>query len=307
MMTDSNRIKLLRELLTTRILVIDGAFGTYIQGLNFSAEDFGGPQYEGCNEYVVMTRPDVIRTMHRSFLEAGADLVETATFGAIPYVLGEYSLADKTHQINQRAAELARLEADAFSTPDKPRFVIGSMGPGTKTISVTGGITFDQVADAYEQQALGLIEGGVDVLLLETMQDAVNVKAILTGIDRAFQKTGITIPISIQGTIENMGTTLAGQDIEAFYVSLAHRDLIWMGLNCATGPDFMTDHLRTLAEISRFPVACVPNAGLPDEEGHYHETPEILTAKIRRFVDQGWLNVVGGCCGTTPEHIRLLA
>src|SRR5580658_9979804 len=288
MMTDSNRIKLLRELLTTRILVIDGAFGTYIQGLNFSAEDFGGPQYEGCNEYVVITRPDVVRTMHRSFLEAGADLVETATFGAIPYVLGEYSLADKTHQINQRAAELARLEADAFSTPDKPRFVIGSMGPGTKTISVTGGITFDQVADAYEAQALGLIEGGVDVLLLETMQDTVNVKAILTGVERAIKKTGAPVAVSVQGTVETMGTLLAGQDIEAFYVSLAHRDLLWMGLNCATGPDFMTDHLRTLSEISRFYVACVPNAGLPDENGHFNETPKMLAEKIGRFARNGW-------------------
>src|SRR5579863_7188379 len=306
MLTDASRIKLLKELLASRILVIDGAFGTYIQGLNFGPEDFGGPQYEGCNEYVVLTRPDAIRKMHSSFLEAGADLIETATFGAIPYVLGEYGLTDQTRQINQRAAELARAEADAFSTPDKPRFVIGSMGPGTKTISVTGGITFDQVADAYEEQALGLIEGGVDVLLVETVQDTVNVKAVLTGIERAIQKTGAPVAVSVQGTIETMGTLLAGQDIEAFYVSLAHRDLLWMGLNCATGPDFMTDHLRTLSEICRFDVSCVPNAGLPDEEGHYNETPAMLAGKIARFAENGWVNLVGGCCGTTPEHIRLL-
>ncbi len=181
------------------------------------------------------------------------------------------------------------------------------MGPGTKTISVTGGITFDQVADAYEAQALGLIEGGVDVLLLETMQDTVNVKAILTGIERAIKKTGAPVAVSVQGTVETMGTLLAGQDIEAFYVSLAHRDLLWMGLNCATGPDFMTDHLRTLSEICRFDVACVPNAGLPDEEGKYNETPEMFAAKVARFIDNGWVNLVGGCCGTTPEHIKLLA
>ena len=307
MLTDSSRIKLLRELLANRILVIDGAFGTYIQGLNFGPEDFGGPQYEGCNEYVVLTRPEAIRKMHHSFLEVGADLIETATFGAIPYVLGEYSLADQTHRINRRAAELARLEADAFSTPDKPRFVIGSMGPGTKTISVTGGITFDQVADAYEEQALGLIEGGVDVLLAETVQDTVNVKAVLTGIERAIQKTGAPVAVSVQGTIETMGTLLAGQDIEAFYVSLAHRDLLWMGLNCATGPDFMTDHLRTLSEICRFDVSCVPNAGLPDEDGKYNETPEMFASKVARFIDNGWVNLVGGCCGTTPQHIKLLA
>jgi 5-methyltetrahydrofolate--homocysteine methyltransferase len=307
MLTDSARIKLLRELLAQRILVIDGAFGTYIQGLNFGPEDFGGPAYEGCNENVVLTRPDAIHKMHQSFLSAGADLIETATFGAIPYVLAEYSLADHTHRINQRAAEIAREEAAAFSTHDKPRFVIGSMGPGTKTISVTGGITFDQVADAYEAQALGLIEGGVDVLLLETMQDTVNVKAILTGIERAIKKTGAPVAISVQGTVETMGTLLAGQDIEAFYVSLAHRDLLWMGLNCATGPDFMTDHLRTLSEICRFNVACVPNAGLPDEEGRYNETPEMFATKVARFIDNGWVNLVGGCCGTTPEHIKLLA
>jgi 5-methyltetrahydrofolate--homocysteine methyltransferase len=307
MLTDLARIKLLRELLTQRILVIDGAFGTYIQGLNFGPDDFGGPQYEGCNEYVVLTRPDAIRQMHRSFLSVGADLIETATFGAIPYVLAEYNLSDQTHRINQRAAEIARAEADAFSTPDQPRFVIGSMGPGTKTISVTGGITFDQVADAYEAQALGLIEGGVDVLLLETMQDTVNVKAILTGVERAIKKTGAPVAVSVQGTVETMGTLLAGQDIEAFYVSLAHRDLLWMGLNCATGPDFMTDHLRTLSEICRFDVACVPNAGLPDEEGKYNETPEMFASKVARFIDNGWVNLVGGCCGTTPEHIKLLA
>ena len=308
MLTDSARIKLLRELLAQRILVIDGAFGTYIQGLNFGPEDFGGPQYEGCNENVVLTRPDAIRKMHQSFLSVGADLIETATFGAIPYVLGRVqSRGPNASNQSARRRDSPALEADAFSTPDKPRFVIGSMGPGTKTISVTGGITFDQVADAYEAQAIGLIEGGVDVLLLETMQDTVNVKAMLTGIERAIKKTGAPVAVSVQGTIETMGTMLAGQDIEAFYVSLAHRDLLWMGLNCATGPDFMTDHLRTLSEICRFDVACVPNAGLPDEEGKYNETPEMFAGKVARFIDNGWVNLVGGCCGTTPEHIKLLA
>ena len=161
------------------------------------------------------------------------------------------------------------------------------MGPTTKTISVTGGVTFDQLADAYQEQAEGLIEGGADFLLLETVQDTLNAKAGLIGIERAIASSGVAVGVAVQGTIETMGTLLAGQDIEAFYVSLAHRDLLWMGLNCATGPDFMTDHLRTLAEISRFPVACVPNAGLPDEEGHYHETPEILAAKVKRFRGTG--------------------
>jgi len=160
---------------------------------------------------------------------------------------------------------------------------------------------------SYQEQAAGLMEGGVDMLLLETSQDTINVKAGLEGIDRAFAELGEQVPVSVQGTVEPMGTLLAGQDAEAFYTSLAHRDLLWIGFNCATGPEFMTDHIRTLAGLSRFPVACVPNAGLPDEDGNYNETPEMMAATVTRFLDSGWLNLVGGCCGTTPEHIRLLA
>ena len=260
-----------------------------------------------CNEYLVLTRPDVISDIHQAYLEAGADILETNTFGATSVVLAEYDLAHEARRINRAAAELARGVADAASTPEKPRFVAGSMGPTTKTISVTGGITFDELAEAYGEQALGLVEGGVDVLLLETTQDTINVKAGLIGIDKAFTELGYEIPVAIQGTIEPMGTLLAGQDAEAFYTSLAHRDLLWIGFNCATGPDFMTDHIRTLAGLSRFPVACLPNAGLPDEDGKYNETPEMLAAAIGRFIANGWLNVIGGCCGTGPEHIRLLA
>ena len=307
MLNRTESLGLLRELLTTRVVVMDGAMGTSIQDLHLHAEDFGGPELEGCNENLVRTRPDLIRNLHLSFLQAGADIIETNSFGSTSVVLAEYGLQADARELNRTAAAIAREAADSVATADRPRFVAGSMGPTTKTISVTGGVTFDQLVDAYQEQAEGLIEGGVDLLLLETVQDTLNAKAGLIGIERAMARCGLTVGVAVQGTIETMGTLLAGQDVEAFYVSLAHRDLLWMGLNCATGPDFMTDHLRTLAEISRFPVACVPNAGLPDEEGHYHETPEILTAKVQRFVDQGWLNVVGGCCGTTPEHIRLLA
>ncbi len=306
MTTDVHRIKLLKELLAERILVLDGAFGTFVIGQNLAAESYGGIQYEGCNENVVRARPDVIRKMHAGFLEAGADIIETATFGATSVVLAEYGLQEHARELNRLAANIAREEAVRFSTANKPRFVAGSMGPTTKSISVTGGITFDQLASAYEEQALGLIEGGADILLLETVQDTINCKAGLEGIDRAIANSGVTPAVCVQGTIETMGTLLAGQDIEAFYTSLMHRDLLWMGLNCATGPDFMTDHLRTLAGISRFFVSCVPNAGLPDEEGHYNETPEMLAAKIARFAENGWINVTGGCCGTTAEHIRLL-
>ncbi len=307
MSADISRIKLLRELLAQRILVADGASGTSFQAMHLGPDDFGGPALEGCNENLVLTRPERVRELHRSFLEVGADIVETNSFQASAIVLAEYGIADKALEINRRAAELARAEADSFSTAEKPRFVAGSMGPTTKSISITGGITFDELADSYETQATGLIEGGVDVLLLETVNDTITCKAGLVGIDRAIAKTGAPVPISVSGTIETMGTLLAGQDIEAFYVSLAHRELLWMGLNCATGPDFMTDHLRTLAGICRFNVACVPNAGLPDEEGHYNETPEMLAGKIERFAQNGWVNLIGGCCGTTPAHIRLLA
>ncbi len=307
MATDTDRIKLLKEVFAERIVVLDGAFGTYIQGLNFQAEDFGGPELEGCNENVVRTRPDAIRTMHRGFLDAGADIIETATFGATSVVLAEYGLAEHAREINRIAATLAREVADAASTARKPRFVAGSMGPTTKSISVTGGVTFDQLAAAYQEQAEGLIEGGADILLIETVQDALNCKAGLLGVERAAAKLGAHVAVAVSGTIETMGTLLGGQDVEAFYTAIAHRDLLWMGLNCATGPDFMTDHLRTLSSISRFNVACVPNAGLPDEEGRYNETPEMLARKVGRFAENGWVNLVGGCCGTTAEHIRLLA
>ena len=311
-MNANERINILKSLLQPggqpggRILVVDGAMGTAIQGKNLGPEDFGGPEYEGCNEYLIVTRPDVIADIHQSYLDAGADIIETNTFGAMSVVLAEYDLAQEARRINREAAEKARRLADQSSTPEKPRFVAGSMGPTTKTISVTGGITFDELALSYQEQAAGLVEGGVDLLLLETSQDTINIKAGLHGIDLAFAELGRELPVAVQGTVEPMGTLLAGQDAEALYTSLAHRELLWIGFNCATGPEFMTDHIRTLSALSRFPIACIPNAGLPDEDGKYNETPEMLAGTIGRFVESGWVNVVGGCCGTGPDHIRLL-
>ncbi|HTW86712.1 MAG TPA: methionine synthase [Candidatus Binataceae bacterium] len=301
------RLDRLRKCIDERILVIDGALGTAFQERALSAADFGGAGHEGCNEYLAVTQPEILRALHTSFLQAGADLIETNTFGATSVVLAEFNLGHRARELNRRAAAIAREIADSFSSEERPRFVIGAMGPTTKTISVTGGISFSALTDAYYEQALGLLEGGADVLLLETVQDTLNAKAGLLAIDRAKAALGADAGVAVQGTVETMGTLLAGQDIESFYVSLAHHDLLWIGLNCATGPDFMTDHLRTLAELSRFPVACVPNAGLPDEDGHYHETPAALSDKIERFIKQEWLNLVGGCCGTRPEHIRTLA
>ncbi|MCM3757813.1 methionine synthase [Sporosarcina aquimarina] len=296
----------IEQQLKKRILVMDGAMGTMLQNADLTAADFGGEEYEGCNEYLNLTKPDVLTRIHREYLEAGADIICTNTFGGTPVVLDDYDLGSEADEINRRGAELARAAADEFSTPDRPRFVAGAMGPTTKTLSVTGGITFDQLAHDFYVQAKGLIDGGSDLLLMETSQDMLNVKAGTIGIRRAFEETGVELPVMISGTIEPMGTTLAGQSIEAFYVSIEHINPLSVGLNCATGPEFMTDHLRSLSELATGFVSCYPNAGLPDEEGHYHESPDSLSKKLEGFAEKGWLNIVGGCCGTTPAHIQAI-
>jgi len=290
-----------------RILVFDGAMGTMIQARDLSAEDFGGAHLEGCNEGLNLTRPDIVKEIHEAYLDAGADCISTNTFGCAPYVLAEYGLADRCHDIALAAARLARAAADSRSTAERRRFVLGAMGPGTRTITVTGGITFDEVLDAYYRQARALIEGGVDTLLLETCQDTLNVKAAAIGVRRAMSEAGRTLPLMVSGTIEPMGTMLAGQGVDALYASLEHLDLFSVGLNCATGPEFMTDHLRSLGEIATCFVTVYPNAGLPDDRGRYEETPESLAVKTRRFVEEGWVNAIGGCCGTTPAHIAALS
>jgi 5-methyltetrahydrofolate--homocysteine methyltransferase len=301
------RTEALHEALAARVLVLDGATGTALQARDLGAADFGGPELEGCNENLCATRPDVVADVHRGYLAAGADVVETNTFGATPLVLAEYGLAERAFWLNRRAAELAREACARFATPERPRFVCGSMGPTTRAISVTGGVTFEELQENFYVQASGLMAGGADYLLLETCQDTRNVKAGLLGIERAFAEAGWRLPVAVSATIEPTGTMLAGQDAEALAVSLAHADLLYLGLNCATGPDLMTDHVRTLAELARTRVACVPNAGLPDEEGCYTQGPEQLAAALGRFVDNGWVNLVGGCCGTTPAHVAALA
>ncbi|MDW0113426.1 methionine synthase [Sporosarcina saromensis] len=297
---------LIEEQLEKRILLLDGAMGTMLQAEDLSADDFGGEEYEGCNEYLNLLRPDILDKIHRGYLEAGADVICTNTFGGTPLVLDEFSLGHRAVEINKKAVEIAKKCAVDYSTPEWPRFVAGAIGPTTKTLSVTGGITFDKLSEDFYVQAKALIEGGADLLLMETSQDMLNVKAGTIGIKRAFDETGIELPIMISGTIEPMGTTLAGQSIEAFYISIEHIKPLSVGLNCATGPEFMTDHLRSLSELATSFVTCYPNAGLPDEEGHYHESPESLSQKLKGFAEKGWLNMVGGCCGTTPDHIRVL-
>lgn len=296
----------IEQQLENRILIIDGAMGTMLQAEELSADDFGGEEYEGCNEYLNILRPDILDKIHRAYLEAGADIICTNTFGGTPLVLDEFSLGHQASEINKRAVEIAKQCAADYSTPDWPRYVAGAIGPTTKTLSVTGGITFDKLSDDFYVQARALIEGGADLLLMETSQDMLNVKAGTIGIKRAFDETGIELPVMISGTIEPMGTTLAGQSIEAFYISIEHIKPLSVGLNCATGPEFMTDHLRSISDLATSFVTCYPNAGLPDEEGHYHESPESLSLKLKGFAEKGWLNMVGGCCGTTPDHIRAL-
>ena len=297
----------LKEALGRRLLVLDGAMGTAIQALGLTAADFGGPQYEGCNEHLVLTQPEVIAGIHRSYLEAGCDIIQTNTFGATRMVLDEYGLGAKAAEINRAAACLARGAADAAATPDKPRFVAGDMGPTTKAMSVTGGVAFAELLEHFYEQAKALWEGGVDYLLFETCQDTRNVKAGLLAAERLASELGEDVAVAVSATIEGTGTMLAGQTVEALYASVSHFDLVYLGLNCATGPEFMTDHVRTLAEISHFPVACVPNAGLPDEDGTYLETPEMVARVLDRFLHDGWLNLIGGCCGTCPGHIAELA
>jgi 5-methyltetrahydrofolate--homocysteine methyltransferase len=307
MSASDDRRESLLDALESRILVIDGAMGTMLQQQHLTAADFGGPALEGCNEYLVKTRPDVVLGIHRAYLEAGADVIETNSFNGTKSDLIDYGVDGESYDLMVAAAHLARLAADEFSTSRKPRFVAGSMGPTRKSITIGRTISFEHLKQDYYDLAKPLVDGGVDVLLLETSQDTRNVKAGLLAIERLARELGRRIPVMISGTIETMGTMLAGQTADAFYSSIAHADLVSVGLNCGTGPEFMTDHLRTLSEMASTRVSCYPNAGLPNVEGEYNETPGSFAAQLERFVEHGWLNMVGGCCGTTAAHIKQVA
>jgi len=299
--------KILRELLAERILVLDGAMGTMLQQRNLTAADFGGPALEGCNENLVRTRPDVVSDIHCLYLEAGADVIETNSFNGTKSDLIDYGLADQSYELMVTAARLARNAADEYSTPHKPRFVAGSMGPTRKAITITRNIGFEHLKSDYYNLAKPLIDGGADLLIIETCQDTRNIKAAILAIQKLSREIGSEVPFIISVTIEPMGSMLAGQTIEAMWASLRYAKPLAFGLNCATGPEFMTDHIRTLSQLTGEFVSCYPNAGLPDEEGRYLETPTSLAVQLEKFVDHGWLNVVGGCCGTTEKHIHAIA
>lgn len=290
------------------ILVFDGATGTSLQAQNLTAEDFGGPEYEGCNEYLVETNPEAVKQVHRGFLEVGADVIETDTFGGTSIVLAEYDLAHKAYALNRRAAEIAKGMAAEYSTPEKPRFVAGSMGPGTK-LPTLGHIDFDTLRDAYIEQAEGLFDGGADLLIVETCQDVLQIKAALNAIETVFEKKGDRLPLMVSITMEVMGTMLVGTEIGAALTILEPYNIDILGLNCATGPDKMKEHIKYLSEHSPFTISCIPNAGLPENVGghaHYRLTPMELRMALMHFVEDLGVQVIGGCCGTRPDHIQQL-
>ena len=291
------------------VLVFDGAMGTNLQVQNLTADDFGGAEYEGCNEYLVHTKPEAVAKVHRGFLEAGADVIETDTFGGTSVVLAEYDLTDKAYYLNKTAAELAKKVAQEYSTPEKPRFVAGSMGPGTK-LPTLGHIDFDTLKNAYVEQAEALYDGGVDLLLVETCQDVLQIKAALNAIEEVFAKKGSRLPLMVSITMETMGTMLVGTEISAALAILEPYPIDILGLNCATGPEQMKEHIKYLSENSPFIVSCIPNAGLPENVGgqaHYRLTPMELRMALMHFIEDLGVQIIGGCCGTRPEHIQQLA
>jgi 5-methyltetrahydrofolate--homocysteine methyltransferase len=297
------------DMVKEKVIVFDGATGTHLQGQNLTPDDFGGEHLNGCNEHLVLSKPSAVELVHSDYLEAGSDVIETNSFGSTSIVLAEYGLSERAHELNLVAARIARRVADQFSTPDRPRFVAGSMGPTTKLPSL-GHITFTDMAQAYREQARGLVEGGVDLLCLETCQDILQAKAGLFGIFSYFEEARRRVPVIVSVTVETMGTLLLGTEISAALVSLEPYDVDIIGMNCATGPREMSDHVRVLSTGSPKPIFVMPNAGIPENVGghaHYSLTPEELVQFLRHFVTDLGVNIVGGCCGTTKEHIRQLA
>ena len=298
---------LLKNDLDSKIVMIDGAMGTMIQQHKLTAEDFGGEKYEGCNDYLVLTKPEIIKNIHKTYLKAGSDIIETNTFGALDIVLKDYDLEDKSFEMNKAAAEIVNKAIKEYreENPEEKRnlYVAGALGPSNKSISVTGGVTFNELIHSYYTAISGLLEGGVDIILFETIQDTRNLKAAYLGFQKATSEK-YPVPLMLSFTIESTGTTLAGQTADAFYYAVNHMNPLSIGLNCATGPEFMTQFLKTLNNVSDTYISVYPNAGLPNEEGVYEETPDTLAAKIEPFFQEKLLNIVGGCCGTTPQYIE---
>src|SRR5918995_718527 len=321
----SARVRRFRSLLKQRILVLDCAMGTMIQGHSLSEEDYRGERFadhprdlKGNNDLLSLTQPDVIRGIHEAVLEVGADIVETNTFNATAISQADYGTEDLAYELNRKAARLAREAADGFTerTPEKPRFVAGAIGPTNRTASLSPdvnnpgfrNVTFDELKEAYREAAKGLVDGGADVLLVETIFDTLNAKAAIFGIKELLEEEGVEVPIMVSGTITDAsGRTLSGQTTEAFWNSVRHAEPISVGLNCALGSKELRQYIEELSRVADVSVSAYPNAGLPNEFGEYDETPEMMAAEIREWAGEGWLNIVGGCCGTTPEHVKAMA
>jgi 5-methyltetrahydrofolate--homocysteine methyltransferase len=312
---------MIEEIIKDRILVLDGAMGTMIQRYKLEEFDFREGAFEnhtkplkGNNDLLSITRPEIIKEIHRQYFKAGADIVETNTFSGTWIAQADYELEEAVYQINFQSAKIAKEVAAEFT--DKPRFVAGSIGPTNRTASISPdvndpgyrAISFDQLVDAYKQQVEALMDGGVDVLLVETVFDTLNAKAALFAIDAIFDERGTKLPIMVSGTItDQSGRTLTGQTTEAFLISLSHIPLLSIGLNCALGANLMRPYLQILNDKSPFAVSAHPNAGLPNEFGKYDESAELMAQQIKEFLDEGLVNIIGGCCGTTPEHIKAIA
>ena len=321
----STRAAQLPMLLRERILILDGAMGTMIQRYKLSEAQYRGTRFadfahdvKGNNELLSLTQPQIIREIHDQYLAAGADLIETNTFGATSVAQADYEMADLAYEMNRVSAELARAACDAFSTPDKPRFVAGAFGPTPKTASISPdvndpgarNVNFDTLRDAYYEQGKGLLDGGADVFLVETIFDTLNAKAALFAIDQLFEDTGERLPVMISGTVTDAsGRILSGQTVEAFWNSLRHARPITFGLNCALGAALMRPYIAELSKICDVAVSCYPNAGLPNpmSETGFDETPDTTSSLVDEFASAGLVNLVGGCCGTTPEHIAAIA
>jgi Methionine synthase I (cobalamin-dependent), methyltransferase domain len=311
------------EELQRRILIIDGAMGTMIQRHRLEEADYRGDRFadhprdlKGNNDLLNLTRPDVIEEIHRQYLEAGADIIETNTFNAQAISMADYGFEEHVYELNLAAAQIGRRAADAFSTPDRPRFVAGAIGPTNRTASLSPdvndpafrSVTFDQLVAAYKEQVRGLVDGGVDILLPETTFDTLNLKAAIVAIEEFFAERKIRLPIMLSVTITDAsGRTLSGQTVEAFWHSVMHAPAISVGLNCALGASEMRPYVEELSTIAPIFTSCYPNAGLPNALGEYDETPESMSALVSDFARSGWINIVGGCCGTTPDHIRAIA
>lgn len=318
-------MKEIQSILKERILVLDGAMGTMIQRHALEEEDFRRGWFEdhhkplkGNNDLLSLTRPDIIKEIHSLYFEAGADIAETNTFSGTTIAQADYDLEDAVYDINFHSAKIAREVADEFTArePHKPRFVAGSMGPTNRTASISPdvndpgyrAITFNELVTAYKQQANALIDGGVDLLLVETVFDTLNAKAALFAIDEVYEERNVNLPIMVSGTItDQSGRTLTGQTTEAFLISISHMNLLTVGLNCALGASMMRPYLQILDKKAPFGVSAHPNAGLPNEFGEYDETAEMMAEQIKEFLEEGLVNIIGGCCGTTPAHIRAIA